>query len=248
MAAVAEPYRIKMVEPITLTTRAHREEAIRAAGYNTFLLRSDDVYIDLLTDSGTSLMSDRQWSAMTLGDEAYAGARSFDHLVVAVCDNYGFPYVCPTDQGRGAEHLIRRPHRPGQHVPGNMDFTTTCLPRSSPGASSMTYHRRGPRPRLAAPVQGQRRIGKVEALVAEVGAENIAYVNVAVTVNMAGASPCRWRTCEPSARCVTGTGSSCGPTPRASPRTPGSSSTASTATLTARAPPSPRRCSPTSTG
>jgi len=191
MTAVAEPYRIKMVEPITMTTRAQREEAIRAAGYNTFLLRSDDVYIDLLTDSGTSAMSDRQWSALMLGDEAYAGARSFDHLVAAVRDNYGFPYVCPTHQGRGAEHLISKILiRPGQHVPGNMYFTTTRLHQELAGGIFHDViideaHDAG----SLHPFKGNVDLGKLEALVAEVGAENIAYVNVAVTVNMAGGQP-----------------------------------------------------------
>ncbi|HET8989077.1 MAG TPA: beta-eliminating lyase-related protein, partial [Humibacillus sp.] len=191
MAAAAEPYRIKMVEPITLTTPAQREEAIRTAGYNTFLLRSDDVYIDLLTDSGTSAMSDRQWSAMMLGDEAYAGARSFDHLVAAVRENYGFPYVCPTHQGRGAEHLISKILiRPGQHVPGNMYFTTTRLHQELAGG---VFHDviidEAHDPGSPHPFKGNVDIGKLEALVAEVGAENIAYVNVAVTVNMAGGQP-----------------------------------------------------------
>ncbi len=191
MAAVAEPYRIKMVEPITLTTPAQRQDAIRAAGYNTFLLHSDDVYIDLLTDSGTSAMSDRQWSAMMLGDEAYAGARSFDHLVTAVRDNYGFPYVCPTHQGRGAEHLISRILiRPGQHVPGNMYFTTTRLHQElAGGIFDDVIIDEAHDPRSLHPFKGNVDIGKLEALVAQVGAENIAYVNVAVTVNMAGGQP-----------------------------------------------------------
>ncbi|HET8681800.1 MAG TPA: beta-eliminating lyase-related protein, partial [Micromonosporaceae bacterium] len=126
MSASAEPYRIKVVEPLHVPTREQRRVAIEAAGYNTFLLRSRDVYIDLLTDSGTSAMSDRQWSAIMLGDEAYAGSASFYRLEEAVREVYGFRYVVPTHQGRGAEHLISRILiKPGQYVPGNMYFTTT---------------------------------------------------------------------------------------------------------------------------
>ena len=106
MRVMAEPYKIKCVEPIRMMTRAERERAIEDAGYNTFNLRSEDVYIDLLTDSGTNAMSDRQWSAMAVGDEAYAGARSFYRFEAAVREAYGFKHVVPTHQGRGAEHLI----------------------------------------------------------------------------------------------------------------------------------------------
>jgi tryptophanase len=133
---VAEPYKIKSVEPIRMTTRAEREEAIAAAGYNTFLLRSEDVYIDLLTDSGTSAMSDRQWAAMMTGDEAYAGARSFYRFEAAVQEFYGFKHVVPTHQGRGAEHLISRILiKPGDVVPGNMYFTTTRAHQELAGAT-----------------------------------------------------------------------------------------------------------------
>ena len=108
MRPIAEPYKVKSVEPIRLLTRAERERAMAAAGYNTFLLKSEDVYIDLLTDSGTNAMSDRQWAAMMMGDEAYAGARSFFKMEKAVQEIYGFKSMVPTHQGRGAEHLISR--------------------------------------------------------------------------------------------------------------------------------------------
>jgi len=187
----AEPYRIKMVEPLHMTTRAEREEAIRAAGHNTFLLKSKDCYIDLLTDSGTSAMSDAQWSAMMLGDEAYAGARSFDNLWNAVEEFYGFPYTCPTHQGRGAEHLISQILiTPGQHVPGNMYFTTTRAHQELAGA---TFHDviidEAHDPSAIHPFKGNVDLDKLRALIDEVGADQIAYVNVAVTVNMAGGQP-----------------------------------------------------------
>ena len=188
---LAEPYRIKMVEPLVMHTREERRVAIEEAGHNTFLLPSKMCYIDLLTDSGTSAMSDAQWSMMMLGDEAYAGAVSFDRLKAAVEDVYGFPHIVPTHQGRGAEHLISQILiRPGQHVPGNMYFTTTRAHQELAGG---TFHDviidEAHDSTARHPFKGNVDIAKFEALIAEVGAENIAYINVAVTVNLAGGQP-----------------------------------------------------------
>ena len=122
----AEPYRIKMVEPIRQTTREEREALISQAGYNLFSLPSEAVYIDLLTDSGTSAMSDAQWAALMRGDEAYAGSRSYFHLKESIKDIMGFDYVIPTHQGRGAEHVLMAAMvKQGDRVLGNMHFDTT---------------------------------------------------------------------------------------------------------------------------
>ena len=132
----AEPWKIKMVEPIRLTSPEERTRALKEAGYNTFLLRSEDVYIDLLTDSGTNAMSDRQWAGMLMGDEAYAGSRNFYNLEEAVRTYYGYRYMVPTHQGRGAEHLISQTViKPGQYVPGNMYFTTTRIHQELAGGT-----------------------------------------------------------------------------------------------------------------
>ena len=187
----AEPWRIKVVEPLRMTSRAEREQAARDAGFNTFLLPSDDVYIDLLTDSGTSAMSDRQWAGMMLGDEAYAGSRNFYHLQDAVRKYYGFTHVIPTLQGRGAEHILSRALiKPGDHVPGNMYFTTTRAHQELAGA---TFHDiiidEAHDPLVELPFKGNVDLAKLERLVADVGADRIPYVSVAATVNMAGGQP-----------------------------------------------------------
>ncbi len=187
----AEPWKIKMVEPLTVTDRPTREAALAEAGNNTFLLHSADVYIDLLTDSGTSAMSDRQWAGMMLGDEAYAGSRNYYHLEEAVQRFYGYRYLVPTHQGRGAEHLISQTLiKAGDHVPGNMYFTTTRLHQELAGA---TFHDviidEAHDPTSLHPFKGDVDLGKLEALIVEVGADRVPYVSLAGTVNMAGGQP-----------------------------------------------------------
>jgi len=187
----AEPWKIKMVEPLAMTTRPQRERALGEAGYNTFLLRSDDVYIDLLTDSGTSAMSDRQWAGMMLGDEAYAGSRNFYHLEAAIQRFYGYRHIVPTHQGRGAEHLISKVAiTAGQWVPGNMYFTTTRAHQElAGGIFTDVIIDEAHDPASPHPFKGDVDLGKVEALIARVGATSIAYLSVAGTVNMAGGQP-----------------------------------------------------------
>ena len=187
----AEPWKIKMVEPIRMTSRQEREKALDEAAYNTFLLRSEDVYIDLLTDSGTGAMSDRQWAGMMLGDEAYAGSRNFFHLEEAVRKYYGYRYLVPTHQGRGAEHLISQALiKPGHYVPGNMYFTTTRLHQELAGGTFVdVIIDEAHNPANLHPFKGNVDLDKLEALIKRVGAEKIPYVSLAGTVNMAGGQP-----------------------------------------------------------
>lgn len=187
----AEPFKIKMVEPIKMTSREDREKAAKEAGYNTFLLKSEDVYIDLLTDSGTNAMSDYQWAGMMLGDEAYAGSKNFYNLWDNVKKYYGMPYFVPTHQGRAAEHMISKIMiKQGDFIPGNMYFTTTRLHQELAGATfidviideahdAQNLH----------PFKGNIDPQKLEALIKKVGAKKIPYVSMAGPVNMAGGQP-----------------------------------------------------------
>jgi tyrosine phenol-lyase len=187
----AEPWKIKMVEPIQLISREERQRAAAEAGYNTFLLKSKDVYIDLLTDSGTSAMSDRQWAGIMLGDEAYAGSRNFYHLEEAIQSYYGYRYVVPTHQGRGAEHLISQALiKPGMFIPGNMYFTTTRLHQELAGGTFVdVIVDEAHDPRSEHPFKGDVDLDKLQALIDKVGADQIGYVSLAGTVNMAGGQP-----------------------------------------------------------
>jgi len=187
----AEPYKIKMVEPIKMTTRAHREAANLAAGYNTFLLASDDVYIDLLTDSGTTAMSEHQWAGLMLGDEAYAGSRSFYNLVDAVSDVYGYEELVPTHQGRGAEHILSQILiSDGDVVPGNMYFTTTKFHQEYAGGKFVdVIVDQAHDPASDFPFKGNVDLDKLKAVVDEHGVDRIPYISVETNVNMAGGQP-----------------------------------------------------------
>jgi tyrosine phenol-lyase len=187
----AEPYKIKSVELIRMTTREEREQAIREAGYNTFLIRSRDVYIDLLTDSGTSAMSDRQWAGLMVGDEAYSGSENFYHLQDAVREYYGYKYLVPTHQGRGAENLLSQIMiEEGDFVPGNMYFTTTRLHQELAGGTFVdVIIDEAHDPESRHPFKGNVDMEKLDKLVREVGAERIPYISLEGNVNMAGGQP-----------------------------------------------------------
>ena len=187
----AEPWKVKMVEPLKTLTAAQRSQAIRDAGYNTFLLKSDDCYIDLLTDSGTSAMSDWQWAGMMLGDEAYAGSRNFYNLEAAIQKYYGYKYITPTHQGRGAENILSQICiKPGDTVPGNMYFTTTRHHQEAAGGTFVDIViPEAHDPKSEHPFKGNVDVKALEALIEKVGAKKIPYVCVAATVNMAGGQP-----------------------------------------------------------
>lgn len=187
----AEPWKVKVVEPLKITSLRERKKAIAAAGYNTFLLRSKDVYIDLLTDSGTSAMSDAQWAGMMMGDEAYAGSANFYHLEEAVRQYYGYRYLVPTHQGRGAENLISRILiKPGDFVPGNMYFTTTRLHQELAGGTFVdVIIPEAHDPGSEHPFKGNVDLDAFKALIKKVGAKKIPYITIGATVNMAGGQP-----------------------------------------------------------
>jgi len=186
-----EPWRVKVVEPINLPDRDTRLRRLDEAGYNVFAIPAEDVYIDLLTDSGTSAMSDRQWAGIMLGDEAYAGSRNFYHLEEAVQTYYGYKYVVPTHQGRGAEHLISQAViKPGDYIPGNMYFTTTRLHQELAGGTFVdVIIDEAHDPISEHPFKGNVDLDKLQTLIDKVGADKIPYVSLAGTVNMAGGQP-----------------------------------------------------------
>ena len=187
----AEPFKIKVVEPIKMITREQREKAAKEAGFNTFLLKSEDVYIDLLTDSGTNAMSDNQWAGMMIGDEAYAGSKNFYYLWDNVKKYYGLPYFVPTHQGRAAEHMVSQILiREGDYIPGNMYFTTTRLHQELAGGTFVdVIIDEAHDPKSTHPYKGNVDLKKLDKLVKKVGAKRITYVCIAGLVDMAGGQP-----------------------------------------------------------
>jgi tyrosine phenol-lyase len=194
---IPPPYRIKVVELLSreqmgiANDREKREEAIRRAGFNTFLLKEDQVYIDFLTDSGTNAMSDNQWAGMMLGDEAYAGSKNFYNLEKAVRDVYGYRYLVPTHQGRAAEHIMSELLiKPGDFVPNNMYFTTRRVHQELAGATWVDVSiDEAHDPESWHPFKGNVDLRKLEALIQEVGRERVPYMSIEANVNMAGGQP-----------------------------------------------------------
>jgi tyrosine phenol-lyase len=191
MSTIIEPFRIKTVEPIRMTTPAERLERLREARHNVFLLRAEDVLIDLLTDSGTSAMSAEQWAGMMRGDEAYAGSASFYRFEAAARNVFGFEHIIPTHQGRAAERILfATVCRPGDVVPNNTHFDTTRANVEATGARAVDL----PTPEVhqrqeAHPFKGNLDVEALRALIAEVGAERIPLCMVTVTNNSGGGQP-----------------------------------------------------------
>ncbi|MGI9860136.1 tryptophanase [Moorella naiadis] len=187
----AEPFRIKAIETIKETTRSTREMLIKEAGYNVFNLRGEDVYIDLLTDSGTAAMSDNQWAGMMLGDESYAGCKNFYHLRDAINDIMGYKYVVPTHQGRAAENILMTLMvKAGQRVLGNMHFDTTeghILIRNAKPVNLVIPE--GKQPAIHHPFKGNFDLERLEAEIKQFGRAQIPFVLITVTCNNNGGQP-----------------------------------------------------------
>lgn len=188
---IFEPFRIKSVEPIRWTTRAQREELLKAAYYNLFLLPAGDVLIDLLTDSGTGAMSTHQWAGVMEGDESYAGSPSFDHFKRSIQDIFGYKHVIPTHQGRAAERILFSVAcKKGDIVPNNTHFDTTRANVEAVGAEAVDLlpaEAREPATKL--PFKGDMDVAALEALIARVGRERIPLVMLTVTNNSGGGQP-----------------------------------------------------------
>src|SRR6478752_754422 len=191
MKTIIEPFRIKMVEPIRLTSPAEREAILRRAHFNPFLIPAEAVLIDLLTDSGTAAMSSEQWAGMLRGDESYAGAKSWFHFERVVREMTGFSHVLPTHQGRASERILfELLGGPGKYVPNNTHFDTTRANVEHSGAEAVDLViEAGKHPRARHPFKGNMDVDGLAALIAKVGAENVPLCMVTITNNSGGGQP-----------------------------------------------------------
>ncbi len=191
MKTIIEPFKIKSVEPIRFTTPEERKDILRKAHYNPFLIDADDVLIDLLTDSGTSAMSAKQWAGIMEGDESYAGARSFYRFERAVRSLTGLTHIIPTHQGRAAEKILFSIiGGPGKYIPNNTHFDTTRANVEFSGAVAVDFlTEEGKRPDVIAPFKGNMNIPALEEFIQRTGPENIPVCFITVTNNSGGGQP-----------------------------------------------------------